>query len=293
MHNHATAAAAGSPTHRDQIALATALVLRLSTLLVVSTPFLLVAGGIEWKQSRKRKRLLALALIAQLATIAWSGCGMNCTARRTAPGIHAPNAAGRSRNPPGPPTARTPAARYARLERDAQANDPRIAERAERRLRAIRLQRARRRRTRAGRGAVLMAALAPTGTPNGARGWNQPRPPLRKNGEIVVADGYGIQVHVEPRPARRPRRRRPRPARTPLRPRHLQARAARRARRLRLAHTRSTALAGRRRRRTRLYRPRRPAALHQRTNPVGGEATPRTSTRTAQPERARRSPSNC
>jgi hypothetical protein len=30
--------------------------------------------------------------------------------------------------------------RYARLERDAQANDPRIADRAERRLRAIRLQ---------------------------------------------------------------------------------------------------------------------------------------------------------
>jgi hypothetical protein len=138
MHDHATAAVRWLSAHRREITLAIALIFVISALLLAA-PFLLVATGIEWKQSRRRKRLLTIALLAHLGKAAvwlWSElCGAPHGTWHPCAQCHRPI------------EDRSCAAycshacrRYARLERDAQANDPRIAERAQRRLRTIRLQ---------------------------------------------------------------------------------------------------------------------------------------------------------
>jgi hypothetical protein len=100
----------------------------------------LLLAAIEWKQARRRRRLLGLALLAEVAhAIVWLWDELH----------GAPHGSwhpcGQCRRPIEEPSRAAYCSHacrsYARLERDAQANDPRIADRAERTLRAIRLQR--------------------------------------------------------------------------------------------------------------------------------------------------------
>jgi hypothetical protein len=138
MRSHVIAAAPWARRHRYEITLATALALT-TGVLVVATPILLTAAAVEWKHGRRRSRLLSLALILALARAVawlsrelrnlphgrWHPCGQ-CGAP-----IQAPSRAAYCSHP-----CRT----YARLERNALDNDPRIAARAQRRLHNLRLR---------------------------------------------------------------------------------------------------------------------------------------------------------
>ena len=137
MHAQGNALRRWFSNHRPELTLTAALGL-MAAVLLIALPWLLLLGAVEWKTIRRR-RILGLAVAGQLLRASrWLWCELTDT-------------------PHGPwhPCAqcglpiddRSQAAycshacrRYARLERDAQANDPRIADRAERRLRAIRLQ---------------------------------------------------------------------------------------------------------------------------------------------------------
>jgi hypothetical protein len=138
MRHQATAAARWLPTHRYQLELTAALLLA-SALLVAVAPVLLVVAAIEWKQSRKRKRLLAVALLTQLVkAVGWLWDELH-----GAP--HGPwHPCAQCHRPIEEPSRAAYCSHacrsYARLERDARANDPRIADRADRRLRALRLR---------------------------------------------------------------------------------------------------------------------------------------------------------
>jgi hypothetical protein len=122
--------------HRYQLAAGTALVC-VGTLLLILGPSLLALGAVEWKHSRRRSRLLSLALLGLLARAVvvrlwqelrglphgnWHPC-IQCGAPIEAP----------SRAWYCSPACR----RFARLERDAASPDPWTAERAETRLRLV------------------------------------------------------------------------------------------------------------------------------------------------------------
>jgi hypothetical protein len=136
MHPQRTALRRWLIWHRRQLAAGTALGL-LAAVLTVTGPLLLTLAAVEWKHSRrKRPRLLGLALAGPLAqAIVWlwqdlldlpHGEWHPC-AQCGAP-IEAPSQAWYC----------SPACRrYARLERDARAFDPWLAERAQARLRAL------------------------------------------------------------------------------------------------------------------------------------------------------------
>lgn len=124
--------------HRREIAATAALVTVAGALLALG-PALLALAAVEWKHSRRRRRLGTLALALLLArAVLWLWRDI-----RAVPHGHWHPCAQCGRPIEAPSRAaycshlcRT----YARVERNAQANDPRIAERAERRLRAIRLR---------------------------------------------------------------------------------------------------------------------------------------------------------
>jgi hypothetical protein len=138
MQSHVIAAARRASRHRYEITLAIALALTTGVLLI-ATPILLTTAAVEWKHGRRRSCLLSLALILVLARAIgwlsrelrglphgrWHLCGQ-CGAP-----IEAPSRAAFCSH-----ACRT----YARLERDAVDNDPRIAARAGRRLRNLRLR---------------------------------------------------------------------------------------------------------------------------------------------------------
>lgn len=135
MHAHGTALWRWLLCHRLAIAAGAALAL-IAALLVLVGPALLVLAALEWKHSRRRARLLSLALIGLLArAVVWlwqelrglpHGQWHPC-AQCGAP-IEAPSRAWYC----------SPACRrYARLERDARSPDPWTAERAETRLRLV------------------------------------------------------------------------------------------------------------------------------------------------------------
>ena len=121
--------------HRYQFAAGAALAV-VAAPLVLLGPALLVLAAIEWKYSRKRSRLLTLALAGCFARAVvwlwqelrgfpheqWHPCAQ-CGAPIEAPS-HARYCS---------PACR----RCARLERDAQSPDPWLAERAETRLRLV------------------------------------------------------------------------------------------------------------------------------------------------------------
>ena len=136
MQSHVIAGYRWISAHRYQLALITALS-ALVALLVLASPLLLAVGAMEWKRGKKRQRIIGLLLIALLIrTARWLWCEL-----RGVP--HAPwhpcAQCGRPIEEPSRASYCSQACRaYTRLERDAQANDPRIAERAERRLRNLR-----------------------------------------------------------------------------------------------------------------------------------------------------------
>ena len=121
--------------HRLQIAAAACLIALVAVLLVAS-PALLAGAVFEWKYSRRRTRLLSLALAGLLAGVVvwlwqelrgfphgqWHPCGQ-CGAP-----IEAPSRAW---------YCSLACRRYARLERDARSPDPWLAERSAARLRVL------------------------------------------------------------------------------------------------------------------------------------------------------------
>ena len=135
MHSHATTLRRWLSWHRYQLAAGSALAL-VAAVLVTAGPPLLAVAAIEWKYSRRRSRLLSLALLGLLGRAAvwlwqelhglphrqWHPC-----ARCGAP-IEAPSRAWFCS--PG-------CRRHARLEREARSPDPWVAERAETRLRLV------------------------------------------------------------------------------------------------------------------------------------------------------------
>ena len=135
MHSHGIALWRWLRWHRLQLAAATGLV-GVAALLLFTGPALLVRAAVEWKYSRRRSRVLSLALLGLLArAVVWlwlelrglpHGQWQPC-AQCGAP-IEAP-----SRARFCSPFCR----RYARLEGDAHSSNPGIAERAETRLRLV------------------------------------------------------------------------------------------------------------------------------------------------------------
>jgi len=126
--------------HRYPIALGVALACTVA-MLVVATPWLLVIALIEHRYggAKRRRRLIGLACIAVLAYAArWLWREMHGIPHRA---WHACAQCGRPIEAPSRAAYCSHACRtYARLERDALDNDPRIAERAERRIRNMRLR---------------------------------------------------------------------------------------------------------------------------------------------------------
>lgn len=121
--------------HRYQLVIGAALVAVGAVLLIVG-PALLAVAAVGWKYSRRRSRLLSLALLGLLARAlvwlwkelrglphgSWHPC-IQCGSP-----IEAPSQAWYC----------SPACRsYARLERDARSPDPWTAERAETKLRVL------------------------------------------------------------------------------------------------------------------------------------------------------------
>lgn len=138
MRYHAIAAGRWLSAHRYQLALSAALML-LTALFVVVSPALLVISAIEVKQRSRRKRLLAPLLITGLIKAAvWLWQELHDAPHKP---WHPCAQCGRTIEEPSRAAYCSHACRsYARLVRDAQANDPRIADRAKRRLRTIQLQ---------------------------------------------------------------------------------------------------------------------------------------------------------
>jgi hypothetical protein len=135
MHDHGNSLWRWLRWHRLQIAAAACLT-ALAAVTLVASPLLLAATALEWKYSRRRSRLISLALVSGLARMAlwlwqelrglphgrWHPC-VQCGTP-----IEAPSRAWFCS--PG-------CRRYARLERDARSPDPWLAERSAARLRTL------------------------------------------------------------------------------------------------------------------------------------------------------------
>ncbi len=135
MHSHGIALWRWLSWHRYQVAAASAL-FGVSALLLFTGPALLGVAAIEWKYSRRPKRLLSLAVLALLfRTVVWLWQEL----RNLPHGEWHPCAqCGALIEAPSRAWYCSPACRgYARLERDAPSPDPWLAERAERRLRLV------------------------------------------------------------------------------------------------------------------------------------------------------------
>lgn len=138
MHHHVIALVRWLCWHRHEITLTTGLILVVGVLML-ATPLTFAIAPFEWKYSR-RQRLVAVGVLVLLTHAArWLWRELHGTPHGP---WHACTQCGvsiddRSRAAYCSHTCRS----YARLERDARANDPGIADRAERRLRARRLRR--------------------------------------------------------------------------------------------------------------------------------------------------------
>jgi hypothetical protein len=135
MQSHVIAASRWLRRRRFEVAVAVALVCALAALAVVG-PWLLAVAALEWKYGKRRKRLLGIALATLLASaVVWLWREMRGAPHRAwhpcaqcGVPIEAPSRAAYCSHA---------CRRYARLERDALDDDPRIAERAEQRLRNL------------------------------------------------------------------------------------------------------------------------------------------------------------
>jgi len=138
MHDHRSALWRWLRDHRHQLLLTTALVTATSALLVLG-PLLIALAFAESMMQKRRGMFVGLILAAALArAVVWlwhelrdepHGRWHRCA--QCGQPIEEPSRAAYCSHP---------CRSYARLERDAQADDPSIADRARRRLRAIRLQ---------------------------------------------------------------------------------------------------------------------------------------------------------
>jgi hypothetical protein len=109
-------------------------------LLLITGPFLGLLAVIEWKlqpPTRRKPRLIGLLLIRLLlSALAWLWCELHGVPHRR---WHPCVQCGKPIEAPSRAEYCSPACRrYARLERDALDNDPRLADRAARRLRNLR-----------------------------------------------------------------------------------------------------------------------------------------------------------
>lgn len=138
MHTHRTAALSWLRLHCRELAVGAALALTVAVGFAV-LPFLFAIAVVEWRSGSTRKRLFTFAFIAMLVgTIRWLWIELHRAPHRP---WHPCAQCGRPIVEPSRAAYCSHACRsYARLERDAEALDPRIAERAQRRLRARRLR---------------------------------------------------------------------------------------------------------------------------------------------------------
>lgn len=121
--------------HRLQIAAATGLV-AVAAVLLFTGPALLVVAAVEWKYSRRRSRVLGLALLGLLArALVWLWQEL----RNVPHGPWHPCAqCGAPIEAPSQAWFCSPACRrHVRLERDSHCPNPWVAERAETRLRLV------------------------------------------------------------------------------------------------------------------------------------------------------------
>jgi hypothetical protein len=135
MHTHGTALRRWLSWHRYQLAAGSALAL-VAAVLVTAGPPLLAVAAIEWKYTRRRNRVLSLALLGLLfGAVVWLWQEL----RNVPHGPWHPCAqCGAPIEVPSRAWYCSPACRrYARLERDARSPDPWLAERAETRLRVL------------------------------------------------------------------------------------------------------------------------------------------------------------
>jgi hypothetical protein len=138
MHHHRTALWRSLTDHRHELLLATALSATTVALAVVG-PLLLLVAAVEGMSSKRKREPVGLTLTVALArAVAWLWRELH---EQPHGRWHPCSQCGKPIEEPSRAAFCSHACRsYARLERDAQANDPRIADRAERRLRTIRLQ---------------------------------------------------------------------------------------------------------------------------------------------------------
>lgn len=135
MHAHGIALWRWLSWHRYQLAAGLALAL-VAALLVSAGPALLAVAAVEWKYTRRRSRVLSLALLGLFARgLAWLWQEL----RRLPHGRWHPCAqCGAPIEAPSRAWYCSPACRrYARLEREARSPDPWLAERAQTRLRLV------------------------------------------------------------------------------------------------------------------------------------------------------------
>jgi hypothetical protein len=136
MQPHASHAYRWITAHRRELALATGLLLALVTL-VLAVPVLLLVAAVESRHGSRRRRKRRLNSLVALSTpvgvIGWLWCELNELPHgRWHPCVQC----GQPIQEPSRAAFCSHACRtYARLERDALDNDPRIAARATRRLR--------------------------------------------------------------------------------------------------------------------------------------------------------------
>jgi hypothetical protein len=138
MHGHRTALWRWLCDHRHELALTIALAVT-SSVLAVLGPMLLTLALVENLTNNRKRRPVGLTVTFALAeAVVWVWHELRDESHgRWHPCVQC----GRPIDEPSRAAYCSDACRsYARLERDAQANDPRIADRAKRRLRTIRLQ---------------------------------------------------------------------------------------------------------------------------------------------------------
>jgi hypothetical protein len=140
MHDHRTALWRWLTDHRHEILISTALAATATTLVVVGPLLVALAFAESMAQKGLRRTFVGLVLAAALVrTVVWLWRELRDEPhRRWYPCAQC----GRPIEEPSRAAYCSHSCRsYARLERDAQANDPRVADRAQRRLRAIDLRR--------------------------------------------------------------------------------------------------------------------------------------------------------
>jgi hypothetical protein len=135
MHSHGIALWRWLSWHRDQLAAGLALAL-VAAVLITAGPALLAVAAVEWKYTRRRNRVLSLALLGLLARgLIWLWQELRNVPH--GPWHHCAQCGAPIEGPSRAWYCSPACRRYARLERDARSPDPWLAERAQTRLRLL------------------------------------------------------------------------------------------------------------------------------------------------------------